>query len=123
MIGRIGTLAVAGSMIVGLVGASPAGAEERAVLNRDDEDGYVISAIDDDDNDGDVSLTGTGGSNTNDDASGVSNDATGSGFTSVSRDNDYSRGDKTRDWTRDGGDRTRDHSAHNTNDASRNDTR
>jgi len=41
----------------------------------------------------------------------------------VSRDNDRSRGDRTKDWTRDGGDKTRDHSANQTNDGSRNDTR
>ena len=34
-----------------------------------------------------------------------------------------SRSDKTRDWTQDGGTRTRDHSANQTNDCSRNDTR
>ena len=55
---------------------------------------------------------------------GNSNDATGSRHTAVSRDRDRSRGDKTRDWTRDGaGDRTRDRSAGHTNDKSRNDTR
>jgi len=42
----------------------------------------------------------------------------------VSRDRDLSRGDNTRDWTRDGkGDRTRDWSQNRTNDRSRNDTR
>ena len=51
------------------------------------------------------------------------NDGTNSNFTDVSRDNDRSRSDKTKDWTRDGGDRTRDHSNNQTNDGSRNDTR
>ena len=42
----------------------------------------------------------------------------------MSRDRDNSRGDKTRDWTRDGaGDKKRDWSANKTNDRSRNDTR
>jgi len=41
----------------------------------------------------------------------------------MSRDRDRSRGDLTKDWTRDGGDRTRDHSKNQTNDRSRNDTR
>ena len=55
---------------------------------------------------------------------GHSNDATGSRHTAVSRGRDRSRGDRTRDWTRDGaGDRTRDRSAGHTNDKSRNDTR
>jgi hypothetical protein len=56
--------------------------------------------------------------------SGVNNnDGTNSRHTPVSRDRDLSRGDLTKDWTRDGGDRTRDHSKLKTNDRSRNDTR
>ncbi len=50
-------------------------------------------------------------------------DGTNSRVTNVSRDRDLSRRDLTKDWTRDGGDRTRDHSRNYTNDASRHDTR
>ena len=54
----------------------------------------------------------------------ASNDRTGSGYTAVSADRDRSRGDKTRDFTRDGqGDRTRDFSQNRTNDRSLGDTR
>ena len=54
----------------------------------------------------------------------ASQDGTGSGYTAVSADRDRSRGDKSRDWTRDGqGDRTRDFSQNRTNDRSRGDTR
>ena len=60
--------------------------------------------------------TGTGSSKS-------TNDNTNSNFTGVSNDRDKSRSDNTRDWTQDGGTRTRDHSANQTNDSSRNDTR
>lgn len=126
MIGRIGTLAVAGAMVMGMPGAALGGAldEHQAVFSRDDEDGYLITAVEDDD---DLEVAGFTDDNTgatNSFTSGVdSNDHTGSGYTGVSRDRDYSRGDKTRDFTRDGGDRTRDRSAGHTNDRSRNDTR
>jgi hypothetical protein len=49
---------------------------------------------------------------------------TDSRHSAVSRDRDRSRGDLTKDRTRDGkGDATRDHSRNHTNDKSRNDTR
>lgn len=56
-------------------------------------------------------------------ASRPSRDKTNSRTTRVSRDRDRSRGDLTRDWTRDGGDRTLDRTADSTNDRSRHDTR
>jgi hypothetical protein len=56
-------------------------------------------------------------------ASRHTNDATRSNYTAVSHDRDHSRADLTKDYTRDGGDRTRDFSRHLTNDRSRNDTR
>lgn len=105
-----------------LVAGLPAGAAFATDLDqvalRKDEDYVEVVAVDDDD-DGDTnSRTGY--------TSGVdSNDRTGSGHTAVSRDGEPSRGDKTRDWTRDGkgDDRRRDWSANQTNDRSRNDTR
>ena len=56
-------------------------------------------------------------------ASRNTGDNTRSNYTAVSRDRDISRADKTRDWTRDGGNKKRDWSANKTNDRSRNDTR
>ena len=56
-------------------------------------------------------------------ASVKTNDGTRSNYTGVSRDRDRSRGDVTKDWTMDGGDRTRDLTRNLTNDRSRNDTR
>ncbi len=50
-------------------------------------------------------------------------DKTNSRVTRASRDRDISRFDKTRDWTMDGGEYTRDRTANSTNDNSRNDTR
>jgi hypothetical protein len=57
-------------------------------------------------------------------ASRETNDNTRSNYSNVSRDRDRSRGDLTRDLTRDGGNGpTRDLTADSTNDKSRNDTR
>lgn len=57
-------------------------------------------------------------------ASKQTNDSTRSNYSKVSRDRDRSRGDLTRDLTRDGGNGlTRDLTADSTNDKSRNDTR
>lgn len=57
-------------------------------------------------------------------ASKQTNDNTRSNYSKVSRDRDRSRGDLTRDLTRDGGNgQTRDLTADSTNDKSRNDTR
>jgi hypothetical protein len=117
MLGRTSVAALALSVI-----ASPAAALAAAddtsevVLRREDDAAEVIVAEDDGDD-----FTGNTGSGT----SGVnSNDATGSRHTSVSRDRDRSRGDKTRDWTKDGPrDRKRDWTGGHTNDRSRNDTR
>ena len=67
--------------------------------------------------------TGTNSRSRNTGFSRSTNDNTRSNFTRVSRDRDLSRSDKTKDWTRDGGSRTRDWSANRTNDRSRNDTR
>ncbi len=87
---------------------------------RREEDIALVSTLaddDGDDNSGDNSRSGY--------SSGVnSNDRTGSGHSAVSRDGERSRGDLTRDRTRDGaGGRKRDWSGNRTNDRSRNDTR
>ncbi|QIK65928.1 hypothetical protein G7072_05885 [Nocardioides sp. HDW12B] len=95
-----------------------ASADSDEVYKRDERITELALVADDDDDD-----TNDNTNNTNTGASRATNDNTRSNFTGVSRDRDLSRGDKTRDWTRDGGDRTRDRSAGQTNDRSRNDTR
>jgi hypothetical protein len=124
MLGRTSVAALALSVI-----ASPAAALAAAddtsevVLRREDDAAEVIVAEDDD---GDDFTDNTGSrSGRSGYTSGVnSNDATGSRHTGVSRDRDRSRGDKTRDWTKDGPrDRKRDWTGGHTNDRSRNDTR
>jgi hypothetical protein len=91
-------------------GAVASGAVDDQYAKRDD-DARQVAVVDADDDDDD---TGTGSSN----------DATNSRATGVSRDNDHSRGDLTRDLTRDGnGKLKRDWSDNHTNDASRHDSR
>lgn len=99
------------------------GVDDEIALRRHEDAAELVLAEEDDDGFRDGA---TGGSGTNDsvDATGNSNDATGSGYSAVSRDRDLSRGDRTRDWTRDGaGDGKRDWTGGHTNDGSRNDTR
>ena len=115
---RSGVAALGTTMAAGLVigaghTASAAGDDAAYAKREDNAKEWVVSA--DDDSDGDT--------NTNGGDNSRSNDNTGSRATGVSRDRDNSRGDNSRDWTRDGGDRTRDHSGNHTNDGSRNDTR
>jgi hypothetical protein len=118
---RGGVVGLAGLVGVGVLTwpvASGAVAQDE-VYKRDEGSTDLVLVGDDDDDD------------TNDDTdsrdTGVSrstNDGTRSNFTAVSRDRDLSRSDKTRDWTFDGpGGKTRDHSAGQTNDRSRNDSR
>jgi hypothetical protein len=143
---RISALAIAGATATGLIGyTAPALAKDGdgAAYKRDDESGRVITTADlDDDDDGFAKGTNTqtntggdGATNTNNtnntnshagDNTGDSRsraDGTNSRVTNVSNDRDQSRADLTKDWTRDGGDKTRDHSRNATNDRSRNDTR
>ncbi|MBA3628788.1 MAG: hypothetical protein H0W55_03805 [Actinobacteria bacterium] len=88
-----------------------------------EESAREVAALDDDDGGDDTS--DDGGDDTSGFSSGVnSNDRTGSGHSRVSRDRDRSRGDNTRDRTRDGkGGKKRDWSGNRTNDRSRHDTR
>jgi hypothetical protein len=119
--------AFAGLVTTGLLALpiSSAFADDSVTLKRDDDGADLVLVADDDDGLDPAGATNTGGDNTRSrDTSGVnSNDGTNSRNTPVSRDRDRSRGDLTKDWTRDGGDRTRDHSKFKTNDRSRNDTR
>jgi hypothetical protein len=119
VIPRILVLILASAIGLGLPLSGVAlGAEEGskvAVLKRDEDDRPVF--VDDDDDDDDDNSGDT-------DRTGKSHDRTGSRHTRVSRDRDRSRGDLTRDKTRDGkGGKKRDWSRHHTNDRSRNDTR
>jgi hypothetical protein len=130
----LGTLGIAGLVTAGLLSlpATGAFADQDAVKRDEDTPDLVLVADDDDDDtnarDGDTSTnsgTNTGNTNTNTGTrSGDQNDPTNSRFTKVSRDQDRSRADKTRDRTRDGaGQSKRDWSQNRTNDRSRNDTR
>lgn len=116
-------IGVAGLAAIGLIGMqAPLVNADEAVKREDDVTELVLVADDDDDDTNDNTNT-NGDDETNTGNSRATNDNTNSKFTAVSRDRDLSRSDKTRDWTRDGGTRTRDWSANKTNDASRNDTR
>lgn len=130
MLWKIAMFTIAGSIaLLGPVGATlattggdgrpPAAGKGEAVLARDeDADGTLITVERDDDD----SRDGNSGSFT----SGVnSNDGTNSRRTGVTRSNrDRSRGDLTKDRTKDGrGGPTRDRTKNHTNDRSRHDTR
>ena len=113
---RGSVIGLAGAVGVGML-AWPATAYGDDVLFKRDEDSVQMVAVDDNDDDD------TNDDNSNTGASAATNDNTRSNFTAVSRDRDLSRSDKTKDRTQDGGDPTRDVSANQTNDESRNDTR
>jgi hypothetical protein len=123
MIGRTLTFLLSATVAFGALGlvltAGPQKAgDDLAYAKREELDEIELAGDDDDGNSGNSG-------NSRSFTSGVnSNDRTGSGHTAVSRDRDRSRGDKTRDWTRDRTDnRTRDRSGGKTNDRSRNDSR
>lgn len=105
-------LVVAALTAFGLGGASladPDRSDAEIVFARDEDAGGVL-ATDGDDGD--------------DTTDSDSNDGTNSRNTGVSVGDDRSRGDLTRDWTKDGpGTSTRDRTANHTNDGSRHDTR
>lgn len=130
---RAGILTLAGSVGIGLASTGMASAittpdQKDLVLSKRELSSVVLAVEDDDDRDDSRDNTGNTGNNTNNNSrnsgTGNSNDGTGSRHTGVSRDRDHSRGDLTKDWTRDGGNGlTRDFSRFLTNDGSRNDTR
>ncbi|MGD9961288.1 hypothetical protein [Nocardioides sp.] len=114
-------LGVAGLTSLGLLSLqttqTSAQPKDEFVKREEDTPSLVLVADDDDDDTNDNSRSRTGKSRD-------TGDHTRSNFTAVSRDRDKSRGDKTRDWTKDGkGPQKRDWSANKTNDRSRNDTR
>ncbi len=111
--------ALLGLGLFAMTASTPASADD--VVGKREDSSNVLLSEDDEDNDGDGDDDVTGASSPS--GTGVSNDGTGSRVTAVSRDRDLSNDDLTKDWTRDGGDLTRDFSQNHTNDASRNDTR
>lgn len=119
--------ALLGLSLFAFTQTQPASGDEVAATRQDqvtlvaDEDGDDGDG--DDVTDGDGTGTSAGTNGTFDSHTGDSNDGTNSRVTGVTRDRDHSRDDLTKDRTLDGGDLTRDHSRHHTNDASRNDTR
>jgi hypothetical protein len=124
----ISTLGLAGAVGVGLMtfhgSTLAANVGDDAVAKR--EDNVTELVLVDDDDDDDTNDKASSSSNTKSRFTGFSrstNDNTRSSFTKVSRDRDLSRSDKTKDWTRDDGSRTRDWTGKKTNDRSRNDTR
>ena len=125
----LGTVGIAGIVTTGLLTlpVSSAMADDGTAIKRDEDTTDVVLVTDEDDDNQLDRMAGTnsGGGTNSGYTSGVnSNDGTGSGHSAVSRDRDRSRGDLTRDRTRDGaGDRKRDWSGNHTNDRSRNDTR
>jgi hypothetical protein len=124
MFPRILTLLVVAALAVfGLAGTAFAASDRsdgEGVVARDEDFGVVLVVEDDDGDDGDDDDTDGNSFTSNVD----SNDGTNSRVTSVSRGDDLSRGDLTRDRTKDGpGTSTRDRTANHTNDRSRNDTR
>ncbi len=137
---RLSALAIAAATTTGLIGfTAPALADGGDVYKREDDSGRIVTTVDSDDDDDlgtnarddasradrdtgrDTNTRGTRSDGTGDSRSRADN--TNSRVSAVSRDRDKSRGDRTRDWTRDGGTLTRDRSANQTNDRSRNDTR
>ena len=114
----------AGLFLVSTTSGATAGSDDRAVLAKRQDSVSELVAVDDDDDDAkDPTDTRTNNTNSHTGQSNSANDNTNSRVTNVSRDRDLSRRDLTKDGTRDGGDRTRDHSRNYTNDASRHDTR
>jgi len=129
MSGRIATMMLAGAIVtLGPIGAAVAshdgGARDEIAMKKEQDDDEVATR-DNDDDDGERGDTTTGGDTNSSFSSGVnSNDGTNSRKSAVSRNRDRSRGDLTRDRTKDGpGDSKRDWSKHQTNDRSKNDTR
>lgn len=120
-------LGLVGLLAVGLLALQVPGSVD-AATKRDDDAPELVLVADDDDDDTNFrnGAAATYSRDTRSRNTGISRstrDHTRSNFTKVSRDRDLSRSDKTRDWTNDGGDPTRDRSVNRTNDRSRNDTR
>ena len=114
-------LGIAGATAIGLIALQTPAVNADEALKREDDAVELVLVADDDDDETNDDDTDAGGDTWS--RSRETNDNTNSRYSAVSRDRDLSRGDKTRDWTRDGGEKKRDWSANSTNDRSRNDTR
>jgi hypothetical protein len=124
-ISTLGLAGVVGAGVMALPGSTIAadrGSDEGFAKREDNVAELALVSDDDDDDTNDDTGTGTR-TRSRTGNSRSTNDGTRSNFTKVSRDRDLSRSDKTKDWTRDGGSRTRDWTANKTNDRSRNDSR
>lgn len=122
----IGTLGLAGLVGAGLMtlpGSTVAANLGDDVATKREDNLTELVLVDDDDDDDTNDGSDTSSKSRFTGSSRSTRDNTRSNFTKASRDRDISRSDKTKDWTRDGGSRTRDWSADRTNDRSRNDTR
>lgn len=122
----IGTLGLAGLVGAGLMtlpGSTVAASLGDDVATKREDNLTELVLVDDDDDDDTNDGSDTSSKSRFTGSSRSTRDNTRSNFTKVSRDRDLSRSDKTKDWTRDGGSRTRDWSANRTNDRTRNDTR
>jgi len=122
----IGTLGLAGLVGAGLMtlpGSTVAANLGDDVATKREDNLTELVLVDDDDDDDTNDSSNTNSKSRFTGSSRSTRDNTRSNFTKVSRDRDISRSDKTKDWTRDGGSRTRDWSANRTNDRTRNDTR
>lgn len=122
----IGTLGLAGLVGAGLMtlpGSTVAANLGDDVATKREDNLTELVLVDDDDDDDTNDGSDTSSKSRFTGSSRSTRDNTRSNFTKASRDRDISRSDKTKDWTRDGGSRTRDWSANRTNDRSRNDTR
>lgn len=136
---KLPMIGIAGLVTTGLlalpIAAFATDGDQAMKRDEDTPDVVLVADEDDDDTNGAASNSGgdsntganTGGNsgdNSNTGSSRSTNDNTASNFTGVSKDNDLSRSDKTRDKTQDGpGGTKRDWSGNKTNDASRNDSR
>lgn len=119
------TVGLAGLLTTGLVALPVAAFADDDLFKRDDDTPGVTQVNDDDNddddrtrNDRDTRSNNTKSKNTR--SKNTKGDRSKTGSRS-GRDN--SRNKKVKDWTRDGGDRTRDWSRNKTNDRSRNNTR
>jgi hypothetical protein len=126
MIARLSVWVLAVAVMMGLAGGlvTASAKEYEDLAGKREEDSIVLAVEEDEDGDDSDGLAGDTNSRSGFTSGVNSNDRTNSRHTGVSRDRDRSRGDLTRDRTRDGkGDRKRDWSRNHTNDRSRNDTR
>lgn len=117
---KTGSIGLAGLVTAGLVAwQAPTALAKDAdpALKRDDDSQVVVTTVDDDDDDD------TGMRDNTDTRTRGDNTRSRTNTRTRGTDLDNSRDKRVKDWTRDGGDRTRDHSRNNTNDRTRNNTR